>query len=84
MDYGWQNPEREANNRSEDLKSLASNAHCIERAVPPQTSGMRGVLPLFAMISLQPTSDVPPNHSLPQLGFRCQFYGDSNCTTTKP
>jgi hypothetical protein len=57
MDCGWQNPEREANNRSEYLKSLASNADGMECAVPPQTSGMRGVLSLFAMISLHPASD---------------------------
>ena len=67
MDCAWQNPEREANSRSEYLKSLASNVDCIERAVPPQTSGIRGVLSLFAMISLQPTSDVLPNHSFPQV-----------------
>ena len=77
MDCGRQNPEEEANNRSEYLKPLASNADCIERAVLPQTSGMRGVLFLFAMISLEPTSgvllnDVLPNQSLPQFGFRGQ------------
>jgi len=69
MDCGWQNPEREANNRSASLKSLASNADCIARAVPPQTSGIQGALSLFAMISLQPTSDVLPNHSFPQAGL---------------
>jgi len=77
MDCGWQNPEQEASSRSEYLKPLTSNADCTERAFPPQTSGMRGVLSLFAMISLQLTSDVLPSHSLPQLGFRCYSCGDS-------
>jgi len=56
MDCGWQNLERAAGSRSEYLKPLPSNADCIERAVPPQTSGMRDVLSLSAIISLQPTS----------------------------
>ncbi len=71
MDYGWQNPEQEANDGSEHLKSLASNADCIERAAPSSTIGMRGVPFLFAIFSLQPTSDARPNDSLPQAGFRC-------------
>jgi hypothetical protein len=82
MDCGWQNPEQEANNRSESVRSLASNADCMERAVLPQTSGIRGVLSRFAMISLQPTSGVLPDHSFPRIGFRCHPYGDSNCTTS--
>jgi hypothetical protein len=82
MDCGWQNPEREADNRSEYLKPLASNADCIEPAVPTQTSGIRDALSLFAMISLQPTSDVLHNYSFLQVGFRCHSSGDSKCTTS--
>jgi len=84
MDCGWRNPEPEANNRSAFLKSVASNADCMERAVPPQTSGMRDVLSLFPMIALQPTSDAPPCHSFPQVGhprtpvdFKLHHYRES-------
>src|SRR5271165_753430 len=74
-DCGWQNAEPGASNRSEYPMPLASNSDCIEPAVPPQTSGMRGALPLFAMISLQPTAGVLPEHSFPQVGFRCHTHG---------
>ena len=75
MDCGWENQEREARNRSEYLRSLASNADRIERAVPPQTSGMRGVPFLFAMFALQPTSGVPPN--------TVSHRSDSNATSSR-
>jgi hypothetical protein len=69
-DCGWQNQEREASNRSEHPRSLASNADCMGHAVPPQTSGMRGVLSRFTMFSLQLASDV-----LPKLEYRdCSGY----------
>jgi hypothetical protein len=59
MDCGWRNPEWVANNHFECLKSLRSNKDRIERAAPPQTSGMRDVLSLSAMmISFELTSNV--------------------------
>jgi hypothetical protein len=60
-DCGWQNLEREANNRCEYPRSLASNADCIARADPPQTSGTRAVLSPLATLSLQSTSGVLPD-----------------------
>ena len=61
MDCGWQNPERAANNHSECWTCPAYNAGCIAGVAPPQTSGMRDVLFLIAMmISLQATSGVMP------------------------
>ena len=58
MDCGWQNPEWVPNNHLERLKSLRSK-DCMERAAPPQTSGMRDVLSLSAMmISFELTANV--------------------------
>ena len=59
MDCGWRNPEWGANNHFEYLKSLRSNELCMERAARPQTSGMRDVLSLSAMMtSFELTSNV--------------------------
>ena len=69
MDCGWRNPEWVANDHFECLKSLPSNEDCMERAARPQTSGMRDVLSLSAMmISFELTSNV---RAMPQ---SCEFY----------
>jgi len=56
MDCGWQNQGEAPDNHFECERSLASSAACIRSADPPQTSGMRDVLALFAMISSRFTS----------------------------
>lgn len=56
MDRGSQNQEQVANNHFECEPFLASSVACIWPAAPPQTSGMRDVLPLSAMISSWLTS----------------------------
>jgi hypothetical protein len=74
MDCGWQNPEWVANDHYECPKSLASNEDCIERAAPPQTSGMRDVLSLSArMISLQ-TNLQPSRHRCANYIALCAFF----------
>jgi hypothetical protein len=74
MDCGWRNPEWVANNHFECLKSLRSNEDCIEPAAPPQTSGMREVLSLFAMmISFELTSNVRA-HRMRIISRFCAFF----------
>ena len=69
MDCDWQNPgEGAANNYTERLKFLSSNAGRIVRAVPRQTSDTRDVLSRFAMMtSLLQTSDVSNRATIPRI-----------------
>jgi hypothetical protein len=73
MDYGWRNPEWAANNHFDCLKSLRSNEDCMERAAPPQTSGMRDVLSLSATdlirTNLQRSHHGDANYTAPRAFF---------------
>ena len=53
MDCGWENPGWVVDSHIECLKSVASNWGCIRPAAPGQTTDMRDVPSLFAMILIE-------------------------------